>query len=448
MRIDNLQIKLIKEIFQYITSLKREKVDLDLSSLTYMPTYGQCPGFFKLREIETKKKQSNLMFNLKNFLSISKLSSLSMKGNALLKNYKYDFLFVSWANEKDFSSNGEYFDRYFRINSKKKKILWLLIYIGKNIPKKIDKNILIIHNKKVFFKYNLFFLIKYFLSIFIKNKFNYKNIYHQMNQESCFALKINNFMKKILSETKISKLYLPYESQTFQNKIISTSRNYNKKIKIYGYDHMISALPINNIYKSSSPDFLLVHSNTHKNMYTKFFKWPKNKIIKIPSLRFFKKGRKFFDQAIFLPHNILLKNELINNFEFFLSYISTKKIKPFNVKIHPLQKNVKEHKLFKNEINNLMKRYTKSFSTLSKKSYAVFFGATSAVVEALENGSNVIHIVSNATLESYSKKFWPYINVNRISKNVFEYTLRKKNQCLNLTNRQVNLNFSDLRQKV
>ena len=269
-----------------------------------------------------------------------------------------------------------------------------------------------------------------------------------MNQESCFALKINNFMKKILSETKISKLYLPYESQTFQNKIISTSRNYNKKIKIYGYDHMISALPINNIYKSSSPDFLLVHSNTHKNMYTKFFKWPKNKIIKIPSLRFFKKGRKFFDQAIFLPHNILLKNELINNFEFFLSYISTKKIKPFNVKIHPLQKNVKEHKLFKNEINNLMKRYTKSFSTLSKKSYAVFFGATSAVVEALENGSNVIHIVSNATLESYSKKFWPYINVNRISKNVFEYTLRKKNQCLNLTNRQVNLNFSDLRQKV
>ena len=138
MKIDRLQTKLIKQVFQYLKNLKKNKINIPLSSLTYMPTYGLCPGFFNLRKIETNKKQKTFIFNLKDFLSISKLSSLVMKGKALTKNHKYGFLFVSWANEEDFLSNGEYFDRYFKISSKHKKILWLLVFVGKSIPKKID----------------------------------------------------------------------------------------------------------------------------------------------------------------------------------------------------------------------------------------------------------------------------------------------------------------------
>ena len=198
MTIDKLQTKLIKQVFQYLKNLKKNKINIPLSSLTYMPAYGLCPGFFNLRKIETNKKQKTFIFNLKNFLSISKLSSLVMKGKALTKNHKYNFLFVSWATEEDFLSNGEYLDRYFKISSKHKKILWLLIFTGSSVPKKIDGNILIIHNKKVFFKYNLFFLVNYFLTIITRNRLDFKNIFHQLSQETCFALKMDSFLKEIL----------------------------------------------------------------------------------------------------------------------------------------------------------------------------------------------------------------------------------------------------------
>ena len=97
MKIDRFQTKLIKQVFQYLKNLKKNKINIPLSSLTYMPTYGLCPGFFNLRKIETNKKQKTFIFNLKNFLSISKLSNLVMKGKALTKNHKYGFLFVPKA---------------------------------------------------------------------------------------------------------------------------------------------------------------------------------------------------------------------------------------------------------------------------------------------------------------------------------------------------------------
>ena len=114
----------------------------------------------------------------------------------------------------------------------------------------------------------------------------------------------------------------------------------------------------------------------------------------------------------------------MNNFELFLNYISTKKIKPLNVKIHPLQKNIKAHHLFKNEISNLMKNYNKVFSKSSKSSYSVFFGATSAVIEALERKVQTIHICENPILESYSKKLWKFIQVQKINSNVYKTIFR------------------------
>ena len=219
MKIGRLQTKLIKQVFRYLKNLKKNKINIPLSSLAYMPTYGHGPGFFNLRKIETNKKQKTFIFNLKNFLSIAKQSSLVMKGNALTKNHKYNFLFVSWANEEDFLSNGEYFDRYFRISSKHKKILWLIIFMGRSIPKKIDGNILIIHNKKVFFKYNLFFLVNYFLTIITRNRLDFKNIFHQLRQETCFALKVDSFLKEILSKKKLIDYTCPMSPKRFKIKL-------------------------------------------------------------------------------------------------------------------------------------------------------------------------------------------------------------------------------------
>ena len=96
----------------------------------------------------------------------------------------------------------------------------------------------------------------------------------------------------------------------------------------------------------------------------------------------------------------------------------------------------------------LSENYENIFSNTSKRSYSVFFGATSSVIEALENGSNVIHIVDNATFETYSSKLWPSIKVDMINKNIFRYTLKTKNKCITFGNRQRNFNLPNFLPKV
>lgn len=448
MNIGNLQKKLIRKVFQYIKILKSEKINTFLSSFTYMPTYGLCTGYFNLKKIDNNDNKGSFIFAIKNFLSISLLSSLIMRGDALEKKKKYNFLFISWANEKDFSSKGEFVDRYFNISSKEKNILWLLIYMGERPPKKMDDNILLICKEKNFIKYNLFFLFKYVLKVTFVNKFHIQNIYHQLREETCFALRIDNFLKKILFTAEIRKIYLPYESQTFQNQIVATSKSFNKKIKIYGYDHSIDALAINNVHTQSSPDFLYVHSKAQTKIYKKFLKWPNKKIIFIPSLRFFRKDKKLLSQTIFLPYNIESKKLFKKNLIFFLNSFSGKKIKPFQVKIHPFQIKTKRHILFREEIINLLKSYNYIFSNKSQYTCSVFFGATSSVVEALEHGLNVFHIVVNPTFEAYSNKFWPSINTKTINKNIFKYSLKKRGNCITFGNQKRNTTMPTFFKKI
>ena len=115
----------------------------------------------------------------------------------------------------------------------------------------------------------------------------------------------------------------------------------------------------------------------------------------------------------------------------------------FKVKFEKWYKENVQH-----EINDLIKNYENIFSNTSKHSYSVFFGATSSAIEALENGSNVIHIVDNATFETYSSKLWPSINVHMINKNIFRYTLKTKNKCITFGNRQRNFNLPNFLPKV
>ena len=79
-------------------------------------------------------------------------------------------IIITWGNLSSFKYDGSLNDRFFNMNSRKSKnTLWIVIYSDKDLPKKINKNILIYKNVKTKINFNNFnnFLIKKIL--------NYKN---------------------------------------------------------------------------------------------------------------------------------------------------------------------------------------------------------------------------------------------------------------------------------
>ena len=72
----------------------------------------------------------------------------------------------------------------------------------------------------------------------------------------------------------------------------------------------------------------------------------------------------------------------------------------------------------------MMDMYNDRFSKIPKnENIAIFFGVTAAIFEALETGTNVIHICSDPVFDSHSEKIWPNLKVEQMSKNVFRYKL-------------------------
>jgi len=54
----------------------------------------------------------------------------------------------------------------------------------------------------------------------------------------------------------------------------------------------------------------------------------------------------------------------------------------------------------------------------------VIFGATAAVIEALERGFEVVHICSVPLFERHSTQIWTHLEVQELAPGVYRYRLR------------------------
>ena len=105
------------------------------------------------------------------------------------------------------------------------------------------------------------------------------------------------------------------------------------------------------------------------------------------------------------------------------------------IKNHPMMKNSVTHERLKFNLEKLIKDKEKlNIKKRSKKDVSFFIGPTTGVIVALEKKIKAIHICFNETFDSYSTRLWPNLNVQRISKNSFIYSLKKKNTFLKFAN--------------
>ena len=441
---DVLRKEIIKRRIYYLKALKKKSIDISSSSLSSYRTLifnNFCKNIndISFKNINKRINKINFFYQIKNFLYISKFSRINITGDISKENLKkYNKIIVSWAEEKDFSRNGQYYNKYFDLSSKENKNLWFLIYSGRKILKKIKKNIIVFHPQKVRFGFNIILLLKYFFYILFKKNFLLNRVYHECSFDSLIAHNVKNYFKKILKFNYTKKIIFSYESQPFQNSIINLVKKSKKKIILIGYDHSSNPFPVYNVYNSNSPDLLYVHSESSKMFYSKYFKWPKIKIKKTPSIRISKKSKSEFKEKIFLPYDFYSYNEIIDNFASFLNLYRLKEIKPLEVKIHPSRQNSKKHLILKKKIEQIIRDFDYKFSKNSDLSLSIHIGNTSTVIEALEISVPVIHIVCDPIFDLFSSQFWPTLKVYKISSNVYKYSIKKLGKCLIFKNKMSN----------
>ena len=419
------------------------------NSFSYYALWGSSIGFEKLKFLLFGKKNiiSFLVVYLKDVISLC--FGRDYEFHNINNEKKRKIVIMTSATKSNFNVDGSYNDRYFQINSKNfKQVIFYLNYLDKELPNKIDDNLVLYNLKKTNFFIGIKFLIKHVLKnlkfIFSLSKF--------ISNLSGQSIRAENLFKqfKIHEEiTNLEKIILPYEGQPVQQHLISESKKINSNLLTIGYDHSAPhSLPFHFYYRDGSPDILFVNGQSQIDHLTQFQNWPKQKIKVIPTLRYQKTTQSEFSNKIFLPYQIFNSQIILDELESFLYKAKPNSLNNMEVKIHPVPVNLISQKKLKLEIERLCKKYVSKFDVNNECQKTSFFvGATTGVIVALEKDLKVVHICFDSVFDSYSSKMWPNLIAKQITNNSLEYSLKKKNSFILFKNDKdlFKTNFIDLK---
>tara|TARA_B100002052_G_scaffold286797_1_gene301045 strand:+ start:1157 stop:2503 length:1347 start_codon:yes stop_codon:yes gene_type:complete len=441
MSVANYQNQVINKIKDYLIRINKSSINTSKSALCYFVGWDLSTGLTNIRsKIDFRKSFTFFLVYLRDLMSIGYQHNYNLISS--IKNFEFENMVITWAEKKSFNSNGSLNDTYTRSNSRKmSNTLWLVIYMDFELPKNLDKNIIILKRSSKP-NFNLFYLFKTILKIFLQNSLNLKKVAHYASSHSNFGNIVLKKTKPYLSNKKLKKIFMPYEAQPFQQMIISFTKKNNKKIKILGYIHDFEPITPNLIYKKDSPDLLLLPGKQRKKYFSNHLNWPKKRIKTIPSLRYYRDDFKnILKNKILLPSGIYNIKKVTEHIETFLSSTSNNSLKPIKVRIHPSSTSPKLQKKLKENIDKIIIKNKNKFSNSSKnKDTTIVIGITSLLIIALENRSRVIQICMDPEIQAYSKFFSSNIVTERLDENIFSYSLKKKENCFSFGNKKNSLN--------
>lgn len=436
--IERKQIKIIKAVKNYFMNCKKNNVDISTSPNCYMTTWTSTRGYFKLLKILKKKCSGNFFFLIKDILGISLLFDYDIYFNK--NSIKKNNLLISYCSKKNFDKNGNFDDPYFNLNSSQKFNSWFLISLDGYIPKNLKEDIYIFY-KKSKKKISLLFLIKEIFYIFMNNLLSFQKLSHLISKQYIFGNLIINAYKETFYDQDFKNVVINYEGIPFQHALINFIKKKNVNTKIICYLHCAGwPLQTDLIYRHKKIDLLLVSGVAQKKNLTNNLGWPSRKIKVIPSLRF-KKRKNEFSGYIFVPFELPNKNTYHKSFENYLKKIKIKSLNNLKLRIHPLNDGSKKHKIFSNHMQSILNKYKNKFNNKKKKNTSVIFGsATGVSLQALEDGVKIIHFPKDISLDIFTKKMWPSINVKVLKENIFSYEIKKKNSIFWVKNKRANFN--------
>ena len=432
----NSQIKLLKEIKKITNKFHKNEFNPFYDTPLYFTSYSDGAGLIVLKKLAGQKVNffKSFFFILKDFLYSGYYDYYKIIESTNTNDCNK--IIITWAFKNNFEKNGSLNDKYFNINSRSlKNIKWFVVYLEKDLPKKIDKNIILfqtISKKKI----NFLSLINFFL---INIKYLFKDIKYflfSISNHSFFSHKFLEVFKNYINK-KIKLIVIPYEGQPFQNNLISYLKE-NTTIKTVGYIHSPPlAFPSNFIKKKFSPSKIVLNGNDQFKCFVNCLGWNKRDIKIKESNRFLNKKTNF-SKTIFLPSNINSETIILNSLQFLMKNLNIC-LRDFAVRNHPVATNSKKNNIMSKKITYLIKNQ-KVIKNSRYKSLTIFIGASGGIIEALERGYKVIQICEIPTFEAYSNKIWKSIKGKKLTDNIFTYSLVRKGCLIQLGKKPKNLN--------
>ena len=420
---------------EYLRKYNQEKYKPDRNTNFYLASVTKSIGYYILKKIFNIKSTS--LFE--NFIYI--ISDIYFGINYSVKiikrkNFKNSFskIVLTWGFKKDFDKNGVFYDKYFNTySSTQKKILWLIVYLDNDLPKKISSNLVVIKAKG----YKILNLLSWLKFLFFNTPKIFKSFdFFLVNVSSFnfFSKRVIVSLKSILNK-KYDEIIIPYEGQPFQNEIIKFLKNKDKNTLVTGYIHSLPvAVPTNFIHKQFSPDRIFLNGKDQIFCFNKILGWPMKKLNYIPSLRF-RKSKIIKKKKILIPYLVKRPDCVLSRIEYIHKKISN--LNGYTIQSHPAAKNFKSNLRLVSKMQQLID----SDSFLKQSLYdLIFVGHSGGISEFLENGFKILHICEDPEFECFQSEIWKSIKTTKISKNIFSYKLKKKGNLINFGKNNTDLN--------
>ena len=183
------------------------------------------------------------------------------------------------------------------------------------------------------------------------------------------------------------------------------------------------------LYKKNDIDKLFVNSKIQKDVFIRYFDWPKSKIKTINSFRY--NRIKFRKNIIYLPYEVDDIKFYLDN----LQYLNKNHIRlsnQFSISIHPLKYKSKIHINFK----KIIKKKFNIQKSIKKNLSSIILGETGSVAsECLETCGQVYHI-TRENFNVFSPTIWKNVNTTKIKDGVYLYSKKKSINMVNIADKK------------
>ena len=439
-----------KKITFYSNYILKKNINYYKASLSSLHIIRSHKNYFNITERQTNKSRIIQKIINKYFLKVI---------NSIKNIDTSEFLIISnFANKNDLKNEDRYFYHIIK-QLKKEKKNYKIIYRNLNNHKvnqtKKNNYYILNNNSKIIKDFYYFFKIIIEIVKIMFNKINNQNCKNIINQN---LIKLNNISSSInnishvddlIEQIKIAKpkkIFLTYEGYPWERLLCKRIKDYDNKIKIFGYFFSVmlqyTNTPLLKLNNNFDPDIILTSSNfISKTFLQKKFK--KKEIVNIGS----KKPKILHNNNCKSPKNskyikiLILPEGFDDEVKFLINFaIKTQneesKIK-YILRLHPTIKN----KIYLNSIKNYIKKYNITLSKSSmdddiKKCDIAFYRGSSSVIQASYKGLIPLYIEKQNELSFdvlYKiKKYKPKIKTvrdfhkfhNIYKKNNYKYNIK------------------------
>jgi hypothetical protein len=333
----------------------------------------------------------------------------------------FEQLIVSWAFPGDFDPDGHFRDRYFGLSTRDTpSALWLLMLMEDAVPESLPANVRVIRRARG-------------SGVPVARPGARR---HRFSGVVAQAMCIADVVRSVLRGASIRRVIVPYEAQPFQHALMLSAKEHDSTIETLGYMHSVMpAVPTEYVYRHGVPDVLLVNGEGQRDILCEFMGWPPERVRSVPSLRYRRDHAPEFAGMVLLPYSFD-GAAITRQFETLMSASASGSMPRWRIRIHPARTDDPVHRATAARLESLIERYSdRTTPTAAMRRCTLIFGATAAIIEALERGFEVVHLCANPLFEKHSQEIWKALDVQEVGPGVFRYALHKPGTYIRLADK-------------